>query len=241
MVLEALHKAKLRYYDKQITLAAKLSKVNQKKKQKADNNKPDEGDIPDDEDEISPEQSVEQYQPGYINPKFSFCGRDGAVTDAILREHSLMRMPENLLRCLRRFFFFVLFCFVLFCFVLFLFLFLFFINAQPPPQNRGIGIHFMDLPIKYKNAVERLFRSRHLSVIIATETLSLGINMPCRTVLFHGDHAKLDAQVRFFCLLSSTHILFLSFFFFFFFSFLILSPCRCSGKCLVVPEGEISI
>ena len=105
-VLEALHKSKLRYYDKQISLAAKLSKVKAKKKEKAADNKPDEGDIPDDEDEVSPEASVEQFQPGYINPRFSFCGKDGAVTDAVLREHSLLRLPENLLRFLRRFEFF---------------------------------------------------------------------------------------------------------------------------------------
>tara|TARA_R110002050_G_scaffold733_1_gene5121 strand:- start:733 stop:918 length:186 start_codon:yes stop_codon:yes gene_type:complete len=44
--------------------------------------------------------------------------------------------------------------------------------------------------------VERLFRSRHLRVLIATETLSLGINMPCRTVIIHGDFPNLDAQVH---------------------------------------------
>ncbi len=37
---------------------------------------------------------------------------------------------------------------------------------------RGIGIHHAGLPTKYRQAVERLFRSRHIKVVVATgETL----------------------------------------------------------------------
>ncbi len=52
---------------------------------------------------------------------------------------------------------------------------------------RGIGVHHSGLPKKYRELVEKMFRMRHLRVIIATGTLALGINMPCRTVVFAGD------------------------------------------------------
>ena len=57
---------------------------------------------------------------------------------------------------------------------------------------RGIGIHHDALPRKYKSAVEILFRKKHLRVLFATESLALGINMPCRTVVFAGDSLQLD-------------------------------------------------
>jgi hypothetical protein len=34
--------------------------------------------------------------------------------------------------------------------------------------QRGIGVHYPELPRKYKNAVERLFRLKKLRVVIAT-------------------------------------------------------------------------
>lgn len=58
--------------------------------------------------------------------------------------------------------------------------------------QRGIGIHYAELPRKYKNAVERLFRLKKLKVVIATQTLALGINMPCKTVIIAGDQPDLD-------------------------------------------------
>mmetsp|Transcript_20064 Transcript_20064/g.27638 ORF Transcript_20064/g.27638 Transcript_20064/m.27638 type:complete len:2046 (+) Transcript_20064:56-6193(+) len=161
--LEILHKAKIRHYNQQIAHAAKIVKVAAKAKAKAESNKPSEDVNPQDDEDGPPiEASVEQFQPGYVNPRFSLCGRDNAITQTVLYEHNVSGdIAPNLIDCLKR----------------------------------GIGVHHVDLPTKYKNAVERLFRSRHLRVIIATETLSLGINMPCRTVIFYGDHAKLDAQM----------------------------------------------
>lgn len=43
------------------------------------------------------------------------------------------------------------------------------------------------------NSVEMLFRKGFLRVVIATGTLSLGINMPCATVVFLGDSVFLTA------------------------------------------------
>ncbi|CAG8674010.1 7842_t:CDS:2 [Gigaspora margarita] len=61
--------------------------------------------------------------------------------------------------------------------------------------ERGIGVHHAGLPKKYLGAVEILFRRRHLSVVIATGTLALGINMPCRTTVFVGDSTYLTSNV----------------------------------------------
>ncbi len=57
---------------------------------------------------------------------------------------------------------------------------------------RGIGIHHAGMERKYRSAIEILFRKKHVRVIFATETLALGINMPCRTVVFAGDSLELD-------------------------------------------------
>ncbi|KAI5187170.1 ATP-dependent RNA helicase DDX60 [Nematocida homosporus] len=59
---------------------------------------------------------------------------------------------------------------------------------------RGIGIHHTGTPKKYRNMVEILFRMKQLRVIFATETLALGINMPCKTAVFAGDSLSLDAM-----------------------------------------------
>ena len=57
----------------------------------------------------------------------------------------------------------------------------------------GIGFHHAGRNQKHRRAVEMLYRSRNIQVVTATATLSLGINMPCRTVVFAGDDQYLDA------------------------------------------------
>lgn len=59
--------------------------------------------------------------------------------------------------------------------------------------RRGVGVHHAGMNRKYRQCVEMLFRCGYLRVVIATGTLSLGINMPCATVVFSGDSVYLTA------------------------------------------------
>lgn len=59
--------------------------------------------------------------------------------------------------------------------------------------TRGIGVHHAGMNRAYRQVVETLFRKGYLRVIIATGTLALGINMPCKTVVFSGDSVFLTA------------------------------------------------
>lgn len=59
--------------------------------------------------------------------------------------------------------------------------------------KRGVGVHHAGMNRKYRQSVEMLFRKGFLRVVIATGTLSLGINMPCSTVVFSGDSVFLTA------------------------------------------------
>ncbi|KXH62453.1 DEAD/DEAH box helicase [Colletotrichum nymphaeae SA-01] len=61
--------------------------------------------------------------------------------------------------------------------------------------RRGLGVHHagMNLADFEGQRVEMLFRKGYLTVVVATGTLALGLNMPCKTVVFIGDSAFLTA------------------------------------------------
>lgn len=50
----------------------------------------------------------------------------------------------------------------------------------------GIGVHYGDLPDPIRTAVETDFRQRKLRVLIATNTLAQGVNLPVKTVIIHS-------------------------------------------------------
>ncbi|KAL3608254.1 hypothetical protein FPOAC2_03248 [Fusarium poae] len=60
--------------------------------------------------------------------------------------------------------------------------------------RRGLGVHHAGMNRRYRQIVEMLFRRGYLRVVVATGTLALGINMPCKTVVFSGDSVFLSPQ-----------------------------------------------
>uniref|UniRef100_A0A8C0WR29 ATP-dependent RNA helicase DDX60 n=1 Tax=Castor canadensis TaxID=51338 RepID=A0A8C0WR29_CASCN len=59
--------------------------------------------------------------------------------------------------------------------------------------KRGIGYHHSSMSAKEKQLVEILFRKGFIRVVTATGTLALGINMPCKSVIFAQNSVYLDA------------------------------------------------
>ncbi|HSJ27364.1 MAG TPA: DEAD/DEAH box helicase [Acidimicrobiia bacterium] len=57
----------------------------------------------------------------------------------------------------------------------------------------GVAAHHAGMVPAFKEAVEELFAGGHLKVVFATETLSLGINMPARTVVLDS-LSKFDGE-----------------------------------------------
>jgi superfamily II DNA/RNA helicase len=49
--------------------------------------------------------------------------------------------------------------------------------------HRGVGVHHAGMLPKYRRAVEQLFEQKLLAVVICTETLASGINLPARSVV----------------------------------------------------------
>src|SRR6202022_2588452 len=66
---------------------------------------------------------------------------------------------------------------------------------------RGVGVHHAGVLPKYRRVVEDLFTRKLLAVVICTETLAAGINLPARSVVLnslvkepHGKQKRVDAS-----------------------------------------------
>eukprot|EP00158_Paraphelidium_tribonemae_P008081 Partr_v1_DN28462_c1_g1_i5_m41525 putative Superkiller viralicidic activity 2-like len=62
-----------------------------------------------------------------------------------------------------------------------------------PLLKRGIGIHHSGLLPILKEVIEILFQEGLIKVLFATETFSIGLNMPAKTVVFTSTH-KFDGK-----------------------------------------------
>jgi hypothetical protein len=60
--------------------------------------------------------------------------------------------------------------------------------------HHGIGVHHGGMLPKYRRLVERLTKAGLLRVVVGTDTLGLGVNLPLRTVVFSG-LAKYDGSI----------------------------------------------
>ena len=58
------------------------------------------------------------------------------------------------------------------------------VTALLPLLQRGIGLHHGGLLPILKEVIELLFQEGFLKVLVATETMSTGLNMPASTVVF---------------------------------------------------------
>ncbi|KYO46225.1 hypothetical protein Y1Q_0021762 [Alligator mississippiensis] len=66
-------------------------------------------------------------------------------------------------------------------------------SEQKDLAQRGIGYHHASVTLKRRQVVEMLFRMGYIWVVTATSTLALGINIPCKSVVFSEDSVYLDA------------------------------------------------
>lgn len=99
-----------------------------------------------------------------VDPRFSYVGREGSVTYEELGH--LLRMKEVDIKK----------------------------NPLYEALRRGIAAHHAGLEKRYRQAVEKLFRMKKVRVVIATSTLAVGINMPCKSVVFAGDSPYLNTM-----------------------------------------------
>lgn len=60
----------------------------------------------------------------------------------------------------------------------------------------GIAVHFGNLPDSVRNAVETDFRQREYRLLIATNTLGQGVNLPIRTVIVHSSSRYVNGRTE---------------------------------------------
>ena len=76
------------------------------------------------------------------------------------------------------------------------------INTVLPLLKKGVGIHHSGLLPIIKETIEILFGEGLIKALFATETFSMGLNMPARTVLFTAARKFDGKELRW---VSDTH------------------------------------
>jgi hypothetical protein len=66
-----------------------------------------------------------------------------------------------------------------------------FIKPYVEGLRRGIALYTKDMPVFYLRHVQRLAQNGSLGLVVSDSSLAHGVNMPFRTVVFHGDHTDL--------------------------------------------------
>lgn len=62
--------------------------------------------------------------------------------------------------------------------------------------EKGIGFHHAGIPVILKEVVEYLFKTGHIKVIFATETIAIGVNMPIRTLVLTSFEKSEESSTR---------------------------------------------
>lgn len=70
-----------------------------------------------------------------------------------------------------------------------------------PLLKRGTGIHHSGLLPILKEVIELLFQEGLIKVLFATETFSIGLNMPAKTVVFTSVRKFDGKDMRWVCLI----------------------------------------
>ncbi len=66
---------------------------------------------------------------------------------------------------------------------------------------RGVAIYHAGVPKPYRDLVETLFRSGRIQLVISTQALAVGVNMPCKSVVFLKDSPLITKVFRYLLLL----------------------------------------
>jgi superfamily II RNA helicase len=62
--------------------------------------------------------------------------------------------------------------------------------------EKGVCFHHAGIPVIMKEVVEHLFKTNHIKVLFATETIAIGVNMPIRTLVLSSVEKSVDSQMQ---------------------------------------------
>ena len=62
--------------------------------------------------------------------------------------------------------------------------------------QKGVCFHHAGIPVIMKEVVEHLFKTNHIKVLFATETIAIGVNMPIRTLVLSSVEKSVDSQMQ---------------------------------------------